>query len=302
MSAFATRFGVRAVFVCQAALGFALVGPSSSAWADAGVIVHNNFGPNISDYAPVSLSRSVDYSNTLADNLALGSAALDTGALKVAATFKILQPEIYWLSGTRNAEVLALFQDTATFNGPTAKVPVTLKLKFDGSFNMTGSSGLGEVRVAPSLSLPGYGALTAGVDRLYNPSGISNGGVAQNKVSYEFVGTPGAGSFVNTSLTFVDGLLVLTALVPKNTPITLNTSLDLVFDQLTPGVRAQADFSHTATLAIELPQGYSYTSASGKLLTASAVPEPSALALMALGLAALQIRRRQLIRSQSASR
>jgi len=302
MSAFATRFGVRAVLVCQAVLGFAVVGSGSSAWANAGVIFHSTNGPDISDYAPVSLSRSADYSNTLADSLVLGAAALDTGALKVAATYKILQPEIYWLSGTRNVEVLALFQDTVTFGGPTAKVPAKVKLQFDGSFNMTGSSGLGEIRVTPSLSLSNYGSLAAGVDRLYNPSGISNGGVAQDKVSYEFVGTPGAGSFVNTSLTFVDGLLVLTAMVPRNTPITLNTQLNLVFDQLTPGVRAQADFSKTATLSIELPQGYSYTSASGKLLTASAVPEPSAFALMGLGLAALQIRRRQLIRSQSAPR
>jgi hypothetical protein len=296
MSAFATRFGVRAVLVCQAALGFAVVGSGGSAWANAGVVIHNNNGANVNDFADVSLSRSVNYSDTLADNLVLSSAALDTGTLKVAATYESFTPGYYWLSGTRNSEVLALIQDTVTIGGPGAMAPATVKLQFDGVFNMTGSSGLGEIRISPFLELGGYGALSAGVDRLYNPSGISNGGVAQDQVSSEFVGTPGAGSFLNTSLTFVDGLLVLTTMVPTNQAITLNMQLDLVFDQLTPGVRAAADFSHTATLSIELPQGYTYTSGSGVLLTASAVPEPGAFGLMALGLAALQIRRRQLIR------
>lgn len=291
-SAFATRFGVQAVWVCQAALGLAVVGTSSPAWANAGVLIHNNFGPEVADYAPVSLSRSVDRSDVLKDDLAMGAAALDTGSLKAAATLQIFDT-YYWLSGTLSPQVNALIQDDVTFIGPGPRVTVTLALHFDGSFNMTGASGLGEIRASTFMELQGFAALAAGVDRLYNPSGFSNGGVAQNQVTSEFVGTPAAGSFINTSLTAIDGLLVMTTRVPTNKPITLNMQLNLLWDQLTPGVRAQADFSNTATLAIALPPGYTYTSASGVLLTAAAVPEPAAWGLMALGLAALLIRRRQ---------
>jgi hypothetical protein len=58
------------------------------------------------------------------------------------------------------------------------------------------------------------------------------------------------------------------------------------------------DFLNTGILSIALPQGLSFTSASGLLLTATnvaPVPEPSELALMLAGLAfvATQARRRR---------
>jgi hypothetical protein len=296
MSAVAPPFGLHLV---RAALALAALGATGSAWANAGVLILKNFGPDVNDYSDVSVSHSVDYSSALADNLAQGAAALDTGTLKAAATFQLFDT-YYWLNGTRRPEVLSLIQDTVTFSGPGPKVAVTLAMHFDGSFNMTGASGLGDIQISPFIELQGYGALSAGVDRLYNPSGISNGGVAQDLVSSEFVGTPAAGSFLNASLTVVEGQLVMTTLVPTNTPISLNVQFDLAFTQLTPGVRAQADFGHTATLSMALPAGYSFTSASGLLLTAAPVPEPSTLGLTAMGLVALQLRRRRTRRAQMA--
>ena len=278
------------IIFAQAALVLAVLVATHSAWANAGVLIVKHSGPDINDYAPVSVSHGVNYSSALADDLAFGAAALDTGALKASATFQLFDTS-YWLSGTRRPEVISLIQDRVTFSGPGTKVAVTLTVQFNGSFNMTGASGLGEIQVSPFIELAGYGALAAGIDRLYNPSGISNGGVAQNLVTTEFVGTPAAGSFLNASLTAVDGQLVMTKLVSTNTPITLSMQLALAFSQLTPGVRSQADFGHTATLSIALPTGYSYSSASGVLLTAAAVPEPGTFGLMALGVVALVLRR-----------
>lgn len=270
----------------RASLALAMFVATNSACANAGVLIVKHSGPDVNDYAPVSVSHSVNYSNALADDLAYGAAALDTGTLKAAATFQLFDTN-YWLSGTRRPEVVSQIQDQVTFSGPSPKVAVTLTLHFNGSFNMTGASGLGEIQISPFIELQGLNALSAGIDRLYNPSGFSNGGLAQDMVTSEFVGTPSAGSFLNATLTSVDGQLVMTTLVPTNTPISLFMQLDLAFTQLTPGVRSQADFGHTATLSIALPAGYGYSSASGVLLTAAAVPEPSAFWLLALGLMVL---------------
>lgn len=64
---------------------------------------------------------------------------------------------------------------------------------------------------------------------------------------------------------------------------------------------AVADYSHTARFGWDLPDGVSYTSASGQFM-AAAVPEPSSYALMLCGLAVLPWARRRLAGKVSAAR
>jgi len=67
---------------------------------------------------------------------------------------------------------------------------------------------------------------------------------------------------------------------------------------LTTGALAEADFSHTSRLTVELPDGWSFSSDSGVLL--SAVPEPSPAAALTAGFAWLAYVRRKTWRQVTA--
>ncbi|MBL8350249.1 MAG: PEP-CTERM sorting domain-containing protein, partial [Burkholderiaceae bacterium] len=58
---------------------------------------------------------------------------------------------------------------------------------------------------------------------------------------------------------------------------------------------ATVNFGHTGRIAFELPDGYSFTSRSGRFLT-SAVPEPATALLMLLGIGALGLGQRRPLR------
>ena len=80
----------------------------------------------------------------------------------------------------------------------------------------------------------------------------------------------------------------LTVPVAAGTPVSMSALLQLQVAPMDDEL-ARADFDHTATLAIRMPAGWSFTSQSGLLL----VPEPPAALLMALGTAALALARRR---------
>jgi hypothetical protein len=62
------------------------------------------------------------------------------------------------------------------------------------------------------------------------------------------------------------------------------------------GAGSSCDYSHTGAVSFDLPTGVSFTSDSGVFMTASAVPEPESLAVLAaaIGMLAVTRRRRQI--------
>jgi hypothetical protein len=78
-----------------------------------------------------------------------------------------------------------------------------------------------------------------------------------------------------------------------------NFSASLRADTFAPnGFKATSDLGNTAVITLTLPQGYSFTSASGSFLTQ--IPEPaSASLLLASGLLTLTLNRKKQIRTQN---
>lgn len=89
--------------------------------------------------------------------------------------------------------------------------------------------------------------------------------------------------------------LMREAIAFTDQPINLYASLQVAVDDGWTGGSAVLDLGHTAHLRLELPDGTSFTSQSGVLLTQAAtpVPEPSSAVLSLLGTVVLLVRRRR---------
>ena len=184
------------------------------------------------------------------------------------------------LGTAANAGATALFLDTLYLQGSGSGV-VTLGIDVDGMADATGTAVYG-VSVCFGVSLgdafPDYTCR-----RLDN--------YRQGNV---FVGVPGHEE--------IDWLLRTTIGVTP-LPVNLYASIDVGANDGSTGGRAVLDLGHTAHLRVQLPEGVSFTSQSGVLLTqpASPVPEPSAALLavilggfgMLLGVGVLLAKRRR---------
>lgn len=255
---------------------------STPAWADVSLFMQGFGMPSTTDFGALAVSRSNTFDPALnffaGQNF--GSANLATGALKVSASAEAIAPYYF---DTCNAcpQVTAVLHDTLTFHGPGSTVLVTMPLHLDGSFAMSGVTGLAQSDIGAVLNLGGLQAAQIVLDRLYVPPGnhlYAPADYLHGTVS----GKPG--SFVTTTLNTATGTAILSGAFSTNVPYALSFNLSLSYSMLEPGTVAAADFSHTALVSVSLPAGYSYTSASGAFLT-SAVPEPATLPLWAAGLA-----------------
>jgi hypothetical protein len=92
----------------------------------------------------------------------------------------------------------------------------------------------------------------------------------------------------------IDWLMRETVAFTPNEDINLYASLQVAVHDGWTGGRGLLDLGHTAHLRIELPEGTTFTSQSGVLLTQAAmpVPEPSSAMLTLLGTAVFLVRRR----------
>ncbi len=118
------------------------------------------------------------------------------------------------------------------------------------------------------------------------PWAYGDGATAQS--SY-YIGTSSNGWYAPTTRSLSTGRVEVAGSVQARDgqPITL-----YVFGELSVSARSggMADFSHTMSFHWDLPQGWTYTSASGRFSPAPApVPEPTSMALMACGLMGLTL-------------
>ena len=76
-------------------------------------------------------------------------------------------------------------------------------------------------------------------------------------------------------------------LTGPHTPIQLTESLQVSAEANIENPKSSAEFGRTAEAFLELPPGWTFTSASGDFLTATSVPEPGTCTFLAIGLIAL---------------
>lgn len=118
-------------------------------------------------------------------------------------------------------------------------------------------------------------------------------GSGTTATSSYYIGTAANGWYTPNTRTLGNGKMEVTGSVQARNgqPITL-----YVFGELSVSAHsgAVADYSHTMSFHWDLPQGWTYTSASGHFSPVAApVPEPASMALMACGLSGLAVLRRR---------
>lgn len=200
------------------------------------------------------------------------SANLATGKLRSVSTGEIYNEEPGIVAGGRN---MASITDTVTVLGDlTGGVKIDVVLNVEGSFTGT-SDGL---------------QMHAQLWDLIGPySTQANAGAS---TSYD-VGTTASGfgdwdvDFISDQPGNVEVLLAISFLVtPENNDFTfralLATECCVASPHYASGV-ASADFGNTARLGIIMPEGYSFTSESGALLSEVPLPPTAWLFLSAIG-------------------
>jgi hypothetical protein len=188
--------------------------------------------------------------------------------------------------------------DTLTFNisGATGSTVTNIPFVFSGDGVVTGSS-LSE-DAALQLSAGGVACFEDAAD---NPTvGCSFGGLAtwQWSGSTDETSVNDTAGFITYSVVsenqqgfVIDGTLSLTGADPV-----LGLAMELALEA---GGGTNVNFTNTATLNFNLPNGVSFSSASGVfdsgLSTTTGVPEPSTFALLGLSLIALGILKKRAV-------
>jgi hypothetical protein len=171
------------------------------------------------------------------------------------------------LSG--DLSVSAYLADTITISGPAGNVDVTLSLTVDGSFGDLGSIPVGSETEARVQTDVGGGSSVTSTSRVtfyrYNAAQADGGGVSYMPQFTTGVETP----IVTPSTISSDSVAYthtyhVTATVGTPTPVAVDL---LVYVFPTRSHTTYSDFGNTARFSITLPAGYTYTSASGILLS-----------------------------------
>lgn len=216
----------------------------------------------------------------------MAAADLRTGSLRtfayadtVDSGFAAVPPQLPggpFVGGTRIVDTRAIFEDTLTFAAPAnvgggVAVPVTIRMAVDGRF---------------------AGFYSHFDSKTFFTSGGGGSAVRSASAQYTWDGNQGPNASpiaiaVSTSVQSpyrepaqLHDLLFFTKLVTPGVPMYIHAEMT---STVTAGPYASGtvDFSHTAALAIEAPDGYTFTSSSGMLLAA---PEPDTWLAMLVGL------------------
>ena len=215
-------------------------------------------------------------------------ANLAQGALGVSAGGSFLSLNGSGGLSGGSGDSVALLADTLNFTAPGASVnnPVDIGVTFsiDGSFNVQTAQGLSFGDVTSSFS---FG------NAAYNESIYDNG---NSSFLPAFSNAPGLAGWVSTNFS-----------VRTPTDIVFTGTYALTSSSEAIGIQAMlvnycgagtaCDYSHTGDVSLSLPDGVTYTSASGVFLTqpleSSSTPEPAPAALLASGIAGLVLLRRR---------
>jgi len=224
---------------------------------------------------------------------AMASADLRTGRLRTLAYadtvdsgLPAVPPQVPggpYVGGTRIVEAHATFEENLTFvalagTTATGPVPVTIRMAVDGRF----AGFYSHFHSKTFMMSGGGGSLVKSASAEYTWDG--NQGPKASPIAVAVATTVQSPYRDPAEL---HDLLSFTKLVTPGVPIYIYANM---MSTVTAGPYASGmiDFSHTATLSIEAPAGYTFASESGMLL---AVPEPAQWMAMLAGLGVLLVRR-----------
>jgi len=180
------------------------------------------------------------------------------------------------VDGTRIVQAHATFEDTLTFAAPAGTpvagpVPVTIRMAVDGRF----AGFYSHFNSKTIIMSGGGGSFTKTASAEYTWDG--NQGPNASPIAIA-VSTAIQSPYRDPAQ--LEDLLSFTKMVTPGVPLYVYADMK---STVTAGPYASGmiDFSHTATLSIEAPAGYTFTSESGMLL---AVPEPATWVAMLAGL------------------
>ena len=170
------------------------------------------------------------------------------------------------------ADATALFMDSIVLNGNGDGELVRMGIDLDGLADPTGQ----------------------GVFSLSACFGVSLGAAFPDYHCRTFDNFSGGNNYVGVPTHEDIDWLLREAIAFTDQPINLYASLQVAVHDGWTGGSGVLDLGHTAHLRLELPEGTSFTSQSGVLLTQAAtpVPEPTSAVMMLLGTGFLLARRR----------
>ena len=269
----------------MAALGsnaFAAVDGSAEVFFQAS----QSFADPVAGSATDSLNDASHQANAFAE------ADLASGLLRVSNS---AQTSIPCFGGCGFATGYGHIRDILTLQGPGTSAQVTFQMAVDGTFSMSGNAGgsiSNNVSAYISFDAPGHNLQGSNLTltRFYQVD--NNGVVFNNFLDGMITGAPG--SVLTKTLDSASALLVATGTVNVGQPFFFDARLSAGITGGAPNLLASADFAHTAAISLILPDGYSFTSASGQFLSTvpvSPVPEPENYLLLLTGAAFIAARR-----------
>ena len=205
------------------------------------------------------LQASIDNTQVSQGSSTAAAADLTAGTLRVFTKATDLDGSV---GGFPTAE--ANFGDTITISGPGSTVDLTLTLTVDGTMLIeTGSPpyapnlSISELLVADVQLVPPGGPPVSAESRVLHGLATDSGGNKNEGVTF----TPadaGNGAY--------GAIATVTATVPVGQPIPIGATLDASGMGFSP-YTVTSDYGSTGRLAVTLPGGYTFTSASGKFLS-----------------------------------